>query len=105
MFTVLFSNRSSRADIIAFNDTLDGSSPKTPFVNSATVTHSDFANYLHRDRDHIASAFGIWWPAKCIWDAEKKMYRYVFAEDAKQSSVKGGAFLWGEFGLAVDFAQ
>lgn len=79
---------------------LDGVSPETPFCNSLTVTRNDFSNFQHKDKDKIEIAYGMWWPAALHGDK-----RYVIDDNVGHEKVKGGAFLWGEYAVAVDFER
>lgn len=83
--------------------TLDGESNETPFANSLTITRGDFSNFQHRDKDKIEIAYGLWWPA-----ARVKVGRhdqYVIDDKVGHEEIKGGAFLWGEYAIAVDFER
>ncbi|KAG1829044.1 hypothetical protein DFJ58DRAFT_848842 [Suillus subalutaceus] len=48
-------------DMVSFDQ---GTTPQRPFTNSLTLTHNDFANYLHTDCDHIPITYGMWWVSK-----------------------------------------
>jgi hypothetical protein len=65
-----------------------------------TITRDDFSNFLHRDNDHIGVAYG-WW-----WVAGKENGEYILDDTRfKQSDVKGGAFLFGDYSIGVDFER
>lgn len=67
------------------------------------MTHQDFANYQHRDKDKIACAHGLWWSSRVITEGQETTYEL---DDAvEHDAIEGGAFLWGEYGYAVDFAR
>jgi hypothetical protein len=74
---------------------LDGASDETPFANSLTITRNDFANYQHKDADRIQIACGLWWPAVLA----------KVDEEGSHNKIKGGAFLWGQYAIAVDFEK
>lgn len=83
--------------------TLDGKSSDTPFANSLTITRDDFANYQHVDKDKIQIAYGLWWPATLR--KVGRHHRYIIDEEIGHDQIKGGAFLWGEYGIAVEFEK
>lgn len=83
--------------------TLDGNSAEAPFANSLTITRDDFSNYQHKDADKIQIAYGLWWPAALHKAGHHK--QYVINSNIGQDKVKGGAFLWGEYGVAVEFEK
>lgn len=91
----------SRHRIPSFSDiALDGKSAELyPFANSLTITRDDFANFLHCDKDEIETAFGLWW---C---GIMKNGHYHVDPTVDHEQVKGGAFVWGEFGYGVDFER
>ncbi|KAF8868942.1 hypothetical protein BD779DRAFT_1458818, partial [Infundibulicybe gibba] len=93
--------------IPSFADTnLDGPSAAFPFANSLTITRDDFSNYQHRDRDEIQIAYGLWWPAAYVQTPKDGKYTYYqLHKDGDHSDIKGGAFLWGEYGVGVDFQR
>ncbi|KAG2737617.1 hypothetical protein P692DRAFT_20761316, partial [Suillus brevipes Sb2] len=79
----------------------EGTSPEHPFANSLTLTHNDFANYLHKDRDHIPIAYGMWWVSK----RERTRGPFHFDPTADQYRIPGGAFFWGEYNIGVNFSK
>jgi hypothetical protein len=85
----------------------DGKDNLHPFANSLTLTCDDFSNAQHKDNDQIAVAYGMWWASESVNDGHSSENRekYRFSENAQHSSVKGGAFLWGEHGAAVNFER
>lgn len=89
---------------MSFDNALDGESIATPFANSLTATNNDFANYQHRDNDLIAAAYGMWWTT-AVEKGENGQPRYKFKDDIDHNQVRGGAFLWGAYGIAVDFER
>ncbi|KAJ3831018.1 hypothetical protein F5878DRAFT_729718 [Lentinula raphanica] len=80
---------------------LAGGEAQTPFANSLTITNGDFANYVHRDRDAIDIAFGMWWTAS----RENQRRPWTIDEEYDHDSIKGGEFLIAEYGIAVDFPK
>ncbi|KAJ8483234.1 hypothetical protein ONZ45_g14671 [Pleurotus djamor] len=89
-----------KSRIPSFADaTIDGDSTSAPFANSLTITRDDFGNFLHRDRDAIDIAFGIWW-CGVLRDG-----KYVLDTDIDHNRVIGGAFIWGLLGYGVDFQR
>ncbi|KAF9528575.1 hypothetical protein CPB83DRAFT_854378 [Crepidotus variabilis] len=78
-----------------------GAKSLVPFGISLAITREDFSNYLHTDRDYTADAYGWWWPAQ--WDNQSK--RYVFNEKVSHQDIKGGCFIWGDYGFGVDFER
>lgn len=83
--------------------TLDGNSVETPFANSLTITRGDFSNYQHKDKDEIEIAYGLWWPA--AFSKVGRHTQYTIDSKVGHDKIKGGAFLWGEYGIAVDFER
>ncbi|KAF6742478.1 hypothetical protein DFP72DRAFT_830463, partial [Ephemerocybe angulata] len=89
-------------DIADWSDLVfDGTDVKCPFANALVVTNNDFCNFLHRDRDEIEVAYGMWWTAR--FDAE--LNTWLFDSDVDHKDVEGGQFLWGEYGTMVDFER
>lgn len=85
--------------------TLDGESNETPFANSLTITRSDFSNFQHMDKDKIEIAYGLWWPAAHVKAGPGRHNQYIIDDKVGQEKIKGGAFLWGEYAIAVDFER
>jgi hypothetical protein len=95
----------SRKNIPSFSTlVLDGTSQETPFANSLTLTNNDFANYMHMDNDHIAIAYGMWWKSK-VQEVIHNEIQYTFDKDVDHECVKGGRFVWGEYGIGVEFEK
>lgn len=93
-------NSNSRNRIPSFAaDTIDGVDSDHPFANALTITHDNFSNFLHTDKDEIEIAYGMWWVGR------KKEKGWTVGDDMAQSHIQGGAFLWGKYGVAVDFEQ
>jgi 2-oxoglutarate-Fe(II)-dependent oxygenase superfamily protein len=92
----------SRANIPAFDDFLDGESKTRPFSNNLTLTNDDFSNFLHRDKDYIAAAFGMWWTSAKSLDHQPD---YTFTDDLDHKQIDGGGFLWGEYKIGIDFQR
>ncbi|EDR00494.1 uncharacterized protein LACBIDRAFT_334102 [Laccaria bicolor S238N-H82] len=88
--------------IPSFDDFLDGNSKAQPFSNCLTLTNDDFSNFQYRDKDHIAVAFGLWWTSARDFTSEGKPV-YSFQSDKDHDEIDGGGFLWGEYGIGVDF--
>jgi hypothetical protein len=83
---------------------LDGDSAERPFANSLTITRDDFANYLHHDADKIQIAYGLWWAAvQTVTANGDKKYQIDPTRD--HDNIKGGAFLFGDYAVAVDFEK
>ena len=62
-----------------------------------------FSNFQHFDYDKISYAFGCWWVAKVPAQIGKK-YELV-CEDDNQAHIQGGGFLWGQYGIGIDFER
>lgn len=92
----------SRGLIPSFANGLDRS-PDDPFTNNLTMTHKNFANYLHRDKDKIACVYGMWWPSYVF--KRGRHTSYEFDDNVEHDAIEGGAFLWGEYGYGVDFER
>lgn len=97
-------NQCLRGNIPSFDDYLDGNSKAHPFSNCLTLTNDDFANFQHRDKDHIAVAFGLWWTSARTLTLEGKPV-YSFSSGLDHNQIDGGEFLWGEYGIGVDFQR
>jgi hypothetical protein len=96
----------SSGNIPAFSTlVLDGSSAEFPFANSLTLTNNDFANFQHCDKDFIPIAYGLWWTSRKDISGPKNVPSYSFDSNIDHGNVKGGAFLWGEYGIAIDFER
>ncbi|KAM6495054.1 hypothetical protein JOM56_009677 [Amanita muscaria] len=95
---------SHEGNIPSFDDYLDGNSKACPFSNCLTLTNDDFANFQHRDKDHIAVAFGLWWTSQRAVTPEGQPI-YSFQSDLDHDQIDGGGFLWGEYGIGVDFQR
>jgi hypothetical protein len=52
------------------------------------------------DKDFCPIAYGKWWEAKQVKDG-----KWSFATDADHSRTSGGEFVWGAYGVGVDFAK
>ncbi|KAJ7849129.1 hypothetical protein B0H14DRAFT_2356345, partial [Mycena olivaceomarginata] len=87
--------------VLSFADTLDGGSPQQPFTNSLTATKQGFCNFQHCDLDFTPIVYGKWWEAQQINGDP----RWVFTAEADHSKTQGGEFLWGAYGIGVDFAR
>ncbi|TCD60231.1 hypothetical protein EIP91_010528 [Steccherinum ochraceum] len=91
-------------DIPSFSQlALDGDDAERPFANCLTLTNNDFANALHRDKDFSLLAFGMWWVTRVRREGHHDIYEFDPSLD--HDSVKGGAFVLGEFGIGVDFQR
>lgn len=84
---------------------LDGDSSQMPFANSLTITRDDFANFLHCDADKIQIAYGMWWAARLVKDSESNHPHYEIVPEVNHDKFEGGAFILGDFGVAVDCEQ
>ncbi|KAJ7204740.1 hypothetical protein GGX14DRAFT_646046, partial [Mycena pura] len=87
--------------VLSFGDALDGVSPQRPFVNSLTATRQGFCNFQHSDNDETHIAYGPWWEAEQAAGDQK----WEFTSDADHNRTHGGEFMWGEFGIGVDFSK
>jgi len=47
----------------------------------------------------------MWWTSANAKTVDASNQKYAFDRGAQHSDVQGGAFLWGEYGVAVDFEQ
>ncbi|KAJ7430674.1 hypothetical protein B0H11DRAFT_1707471 [Mycena galericulata] len=92
-------NVADREGALSFADALDGISVERPFANSLTATKLGFCNFQHSDHDFCPIAYGKWWGAK------KVDGKWIFSRDADHSRTKGGEFMWGAYGVGVDFAN
>ncbi|KAF6758422.1 hypothetical protein DFP72DRAFT_808144, partial [Ephemerocybe angulata] len=81
--------------------TFDGSELNNPFGNALVVTHNDFCNFLHKDRDEIEVAYGMWWAG--MFDTSLDTWR--FDDKVDHGDIEGGEFLYGEYGIVVDFER
>ncbi|KAG5220308.1 Polyketide synthase PksM [Salix suchowensis] len=45
-------------------ETIDGVDSNHPFANALTITHDNFSNFLHTDKDEIEIAYGMWWAGR-----------------------------------------
>lgn len=70
------------------------------WANALTLTNDNFANFLHRDRDHIPATFGLWWVVY-----HKKFKKFWFNDQIDHKNVSGGQFVWGAYGVAIDFPK
>ena len=75
---------------------------KQPFANSLTITRDDFANFLHIDKDKIPVAYGWWWAAQRDPTSHSG---FQLSKLCDHDQIKGGAFLWGGYGIGVDFEK
>jgi hypothetical protein len=90
----------SSKNIPSFDNFLDGDSKARPFSNNLTLTNDNFSNFLHRDKDYVAAAYGMWWTSK-----KGHQLDYSFSEGVDHNKVEGGGFLWGEYKIGVDFQR
>lgn len=51
------------------------------------LTHHNFSNFFHQDKNFIVAALGFWWTA-----LESKEKCHYFSDKVDHSTVKGGAF-------------
>ncbi|KAJ7789597.1 hypothetical protein B0H13DRAFT_1676317, partial [Mycena leptocephala] len=70
-----------REGVLLFADALDGISPEWPFANLLTATKLSFCNMLHCDKDSTPIA------------------------NVDHDKTSGGEFMWGAYGIGVDFAN
>lgn len=68
-----------------------------------TITRGDFSNFQHKDKDKIEIAYGLWWPAAI--SKSGRHTQYTIDDMVGHEKIKGGAFLWGEYAIAVDFER
>jgi hypothetical protein len=59
---------------------------------------------MHRDNDHIAIAYGMWWASSKV-EQKKSNFVYKFEEGIDHSEIKGGSFVLGEYGIGVNFQK
>ena len=69
------------------------------FANSLMITRDGFANCQHLDNDAIPVAYGLFWAAK----ESNGAYSIDAAHD--HDRVKGGPFIFGEYGCGIDFEK
>ncbi|KJA16326.1 hypothetical protein HYPSUDRAFT_207119 [Hypholoma sublateritium FD-334 SS-4] len=69
------------------------------FANSLVITREDFSNYQHKDKDAIAVAYGLWWAAK------RNGNKYELDAVCDHAQIKGGQFVYGEYGWGIDFER
>ncbi|KAJ7133890.1 hypothetical protein C8R43DRAFT_1239394 [Mycena crocata] len=63
---------------------------------------------MHTDQDLEPVASGKWWVAKKGKKKAKKgttEAKWSFAEDGDHNKISGGEFIWGAFGIGVDFER
>ncbi|KAJ7091672.1 hypothetical protein C8R44DRAFT_647374 [Mycena epipterygia] len=87
-----------REGVASFADALDGVAPERPFANSLTATRSGFCNYQHCDKD-FSIAYGMW------WEVNNTSGKWTFTSNADHNKTSGGEFMWGAYGIGVDFAR
>lgn len=92
-----------RTHVPAFASTSLNIDEEYPFASALTVTCQDFSNYLHRDKDAVPYVFGIWWASEMRKDAGT--IQYSLEGSKSHNHIKGGAFMWGKYAVAVDFAR
>ncbi|KAJ7916205.1 hypothetical protein B0H13DRAFT_1495990, partial [Mycena leptocephala] len=90
-----------RDGVLSFADALDGISPERPFANSLTATKLGFCNLLHCDKDSAPIAYGKWWEAQKL----RGQVKWSFAPHVDHDKTRGGEFMWGAYGIGVDFAR
>ncbi|KAJ7234977.1 hypothetical protein C8J57DRAFT_1379763 [Mycena rebaudengoi] len=92
--------------VAAFSDPLTGVDPQDLYTNSMTSTMNRFGNRQHRDKDLAPLAFGLWFPAKQIGAGKgPKRRQWGIRPDADHDKMSGGEFLWGAYGIGVDFQR
>lgn len=69
------------------------------FANSLIITRDDFSNYQHRDNDAIPVAYGLWWAGS------KNGTRYSIDPARDHDKIRGGQFVFGEYGWGIDFER
>ena len=99
-FIIILLTSNHRDAVLSFGDALDGISPQRPFTNSLTATRQGFCNFQHQDKDKAPIAYGPWWAGKKTADD-----KWSFTPDADHGRIRGGEFMWGGFGIGVDFAK
>ncbi|KAJ7216905.1 hypothetical protein C8J57DRAFT_1598766 [Mycena rebaudengoi] len=71
-----------------------------------TATMNQFGNRQHRDKDLAPLVFGLWFPAKQIGAGKgPKRRQWGIRPDADHNKMSGGEFLWGAYGIGVDFQR
>ncbi|KAJ8074346.1 hypothetical protein PM082_012659 [Marasmius tenuissimus] len=68
--------------------------------NVIAITHKEFSNLLHHDRDYSKAVYGWWWAADKGADG-----KYTWSPDVNHSRIKGGQFIVPEYGVGVDFER
>ena len=69
-------------------------------MNALTVTKEGFCNFQHTDRDAHPATYGEWWEAVQLPDG-----RWIFHPKVDHNKTRGGEFVWGAYGVGVDFAR
>jgi hypothetical protein len=87
--------------VLSFGDILDGDHVERPFANSLTATREGFSNFQHMDNDASLIAYGMWFEA----GKREGDQTWSFTEDGDHEKTKGGEFIWGAFGIGVDFEK
>ncbi|KAJ7793743.1 hypothetical protein B0H14DRAFT_3559335 [Mycena olivaceomarginata] len=87
--------------VLSFGDILDGDHVERPFANSLTATRERFSNFQHMDNDASLIAYGMWFEAGKRGGDQT----WSFTEDGDHEKTKGGEFIWGAFGIGVDFEK
>lgn len=90
-----------REAVLSLGDALDGTNVQRPFANSLTATKLGFCNFQHWDNDKAPIAFGMWWEA----ETGQRGKKCRFPKDADHEKTVGGEFIWGAFGIGVDFQR
>lgn len=88
-----------RKGIVGFTQLDMASVNVSGFANSLVITRDDFSNYQHKDRDAIDIAYGLWWAAR------QNGNKYELDPACDHAQIKGGQFLYGEYGWGVDFER
>ena len=71
-------------------------------IVSHYVTNDNFANFQHCDKDHSAIAFGLWWTSARALTPDGQLV-YSFPSGLYHDQIDSGGFLWGKYGIGVDF--
>ena len=90
-----------RNEILGFAQMEPNDLDESVFANSLIITRNDFANYQHNDNDAVPVAYGMWW----VGVLNENTQRYVLSESCGHDKIRGGAFLLGGYGIAIEFEK
>lgn len=90
-----------RNEILGFAQMEPNDLDESVFANSLIITRDDFANYQHNDNDAVPVAYGMWW----VGVLDESTEQYVLSESCGHNKIRGGAFLLGGYGIAIEFEK